>query len=135
MATVHFVDSLPMGLENVEWQIAAPEGGMKHSLEAVRRGDEIYIDLAIKRDDRENEYHALIRVIPDLIAGVTPDDERDLVYHLNDARAFFLDADGQMTDNLVKLRIVLNIEVTQPDLSAGFVVMWPNNERPIANAS
>ena len=135
MATMQFVDSLPVGLENVQWQIVAPIGGMKDRLEAVERGEELYIDLMIKRDERQREYQAFIRVIPDLITGIQPDDLRDRVYHLNDARAFFLDIDGQMTETLVKLRVVLSTEATPPDLSAGFVVMWQNNEGHIATAS
>jgi len=132
---VQFVDSLPVGLENVRWQIVAPEGGVKSRLEKLVRGDELFIDLAIIRDEKESEYHALIRVMPDLLAGITPDDSRDLVYHLLNAHAFFIDLDGIVTDNLVKLRIVINTEVTQPDLSAGYVVMWPDTFDGIANAS
>lgn len=135
MATMQFVDSLPVGLENVQWQIVAPIGGMKDRLEAVERGEELYIDLMIKRDERQREYQAFIRVIPDLITGIQPDDLRDRVYHLNDARAFFLDIDGQMTENLVKLRVVLSTEITPPDLSAGYVVMWQGNDHHIATAS
>lgn len=136
MATARFVDSLPVGLENVKWQVAAPRGGnnMKDKLEAVERGEELYIDLVVQRDDQQNEYLAFIRVMPDLMAGIAPDVSRDRVFHFG-AHAFFLDIDGHMTENLVRLHVVLSTEETPPDMSTGFVVMWPDNDLPIANAS
>ena len=135
MATVSFVDSLPVGLENVRWQVVAPSGGMEGVVEAIRRGNELYFDVAITREERDTQYQALIRVLPNLVAGIEPDNSRERVFHLNKASAFFLDLDGNVTENLVSLRIVITTEVTQPDLSAGYVVMWPETEHSIATAS
>ena len=135
MATVQFVDSLPVGLENVKWQIVAPAGGMEDKIDAIKRGEELFLDLAITREERDSQYQALIRVIPNLVAGFEPDSSRERVFHLNKAVAIFLDLDGNMTENNVTLRTVITTEVTQPDLSAGYVVMWPDTDYDIATAS
>lgn len=129
---MQFVDSLPMGLDDAWWQIVAPSGGVKASLEAVAEGRELYLDLSISRDDT---YQALIRVLPDTILGVERDDFRQSVYHIVRATAFFLDLDREMTENLIRLRVVINTEVTEPDLSAGYVVMWRGDSDIIATAS
>lgn len=129
---MQFVDSLPMGLDDVWWQIAAPSGGIKASLEAVADGRELYLDLSIVRDD---EYQALIRVLPDTILGVERDGSRESVYSIVKANAFFLDLDREMTENLIHLRVVINTQVTEPDLSAGYVVMWREGPDIIASAS
>ena len=54
MATVQFVDSLPVGLENVKWQIVAPAGGMEDKIDAIKRGEELFLDLAITREERDS---------------------------------------------------------------------------------
>lgn len=121
---MQFIDYLPEGLIDLEWQVNAPPGGVGSRLRAVAEEGELFIDLSIRRDG----YIALLRVIPDRVQGVEQDDTRHMVYHPNnDVTAFFLDIDGVMTDNLVRLAVALNTEVTQPDMSAGWVKMWPGS--------
>jgi hypothetical protein len=129
---MQFVDSLLVGLEDVPWQIAAPVGGIEARLDAIIENRELYLDLSIVRD---NKYMALIRILPDTILGMNRDGSRHGVFHIERATAFFLDLDREMTEHLVELRVVIHTGETPPDLSVGYVVMWPGDTDFIATAS
>lgn len=139
--TVQFVDSLPVGLDDVEWQITSPEEGVKSRLEGLLHGNELFIDLELylntKREDQIVSLRALIRAVPDLVSGVSRGESMESVYVLTNARAFFLDCDGQETDNVVKLKMVITTDHVAPGLSAGSVTMWSlgDEEYRIATAS
>ena len=139
--TVQFVDSLPVGLDDVEWQIASPEDGIKSRLEGLLHGNELFIDLELylntKREEQLVSLRALIRVVPDLVSGVNRGESEESVFVLSNARAFFLDCDGRETDNIVKLKMIITTDYVAPGLSAGSVTMWPlgNEEYHIATAS
>lgn len=139
--TVQFVDSLPVGLDDVEWQITSPEDGVKSRLEGLLHGNELFIDLELylntKREDQIVSIRALIRAVPDLVSGVSRGESTESVYVFTNARAFFLDCDGQETDNVVKLKMVITTDHVAPGLSAGSVTMWSlgDEEYRIATAS
>lgn len=127
---MQFVDSLPTEAVNVWWQVVTPIDDVKRSIEAVRSGDELYVDLAINRDGK---YQALIRILPDLLLGVNRNQDSENVLRIERAKAFFLDLDGVMTENLVGLRLVISTSDTEH--SVRYVVMWPEDIGHIAYAS
>jgi hypothetical protein len=140
--TEQFVDSLPEGLDNVEWQIASPKDGVKTRLEALILGDGLSIDLEVylntkDEDDNVISYRALIRMVPDLQIGAIRKNSAENVYVFSNARAYFLDRDGHYTDSMVKLKVVISTDHVAPGLSAGHVVMWPpdTEDYRIASAS